>query len=382
MSWPQAALLLVSSSSRTGPAEGLISLAREARARGVDARFAGDTVRPGEDLRGHLAHAGVPWETELRLSRKVRPGDLLRDARLLADWARSGRFDVLHAAFAHDHHLCLWAASRTRRDDLRVVRAAQRAGRHVGGALGQRRWALRRSDGVVVHCAAYRDRLLAQGLDPARLAVVAAGVDAAWFSPGRAPELRARWGVPEDAPLAGIVARMKPERGHRVLLEAFAKALRQVPEAHLVLVGRGEDEPALRELAGRLAPSRIHFGGYLRGPGLVEAYRALDVAVWLREGNDGACRGVLEAMACGVPVIAGNEGAPAELVRDGEHGRVVDAGDPARIAPALAELLGDLRSARKMGGAARTRAEELTPARAAEETLDFWRRLRALPRIS
>jgi glycosyltransferase involved in cell wall biosynthesis len=382
MSWPQAALLLVSSSSRTGPAEGLISLAREARARGVDARFAGDTVRPGEDLRGHLAHAGVPWETELCLSRKVRPGDLLRDARLLADWARSGRFDVLHAAFAHDHHLCLWAASRTRRDDLRVVRAAQRAADVTPGALGQRRWALRRSDGVVVHCAAYRDRLLAQGLDPARLAVVAAGVDAAWFSPGRAPELRARWGVPEDAPLAGIVARMKPERGHRVLLEAFAKALRQVPEAHLVLVGRGEDEPGLRELAGRLAPSRIHFGGYLRGPGLVEAYRALDVAAWLREGNDGACRGVLEAMACGVPVIAGNEGAPAELVRDGEHGRVVDAKGPVRVATALAELLGDLRLARKMGGAARTRAEELTPARAAEGTLDFWRRLRALPRIS
>jgi glycosyltransferase involved in cell wall biosynthesis len=175
---------------------------------------------------------------------------------------------------------------------------------------------------------------------------------------------------------------MKPERGHRVLLEAFTEALRQVPEAHLVLVGRGEDEPGLRELAGRLAPSRIHFGGYLRGPGLVEAYRALDVAVWLREGNDGACRGVLEAMACGVPVIAGNEGAPAELVRDGEHGRVVDAKGPVRVATALAELLGDLRLARKMGGAARTRAEELTPARAAEETLDFWRRLRALPRIS
>jgi glycosyltransferase involved in cell wall biosynthesis len=382
MTWPRAALLLLSSSSRTGPAEGLISLAREARQRGVDARFAADTVRPGENLGEHLAHAGVPRENDLRLSRRVRPGDVLHDARLLADWARSGRFDVLHAAFAHDHHLCLWAASRTRREDLRVVRAAQRAVDVTPGFVGQRRWALRRSDGVLVHCAAYRDRLLAEGLDPARLAVVAAGVDAAWFSPGRAPELRARWGVPEEAPLAGIVARMKPERGHRLLLEAFASALRQVPDAHLVLVGRGEDEPALRERARRLAPARIHFGGYLRGPGLVEAYRALDVAVWLREGNDGACRGVLEAMACGVPVIAGNEGAPAELVGEGVHGRVVDAADPARIAAALTELLGDSRIARRMGASARARAEEFTPARAAEETLAFWRRLRGLPRAS
>jgi len=382
MSWPRAALLLLSSSSRTGPAEGLISLAREARARGVEARFAADTVRPGENLSEHLAHAGVPWEKDLRLSRRIRPGDVLRDARLLAEWARSGRFDVLHAGFAHDHHLCLWAASRTRRDDLRVVRAAQRAVDVTPGMLGQRRWALRRSDGVIVHCAAYRDRLLAHGVDPARVAVVPAGVDAAWFSPGRAPELRARWGVPEEAPLAGIVARMKPERGHRVLLEAFVKALRQVPEAHLVLVGRGEDEPALRELAGRLAPARIHFGGYLRGPGLVEAYRALDVAVWLREGNDGACRGVLEAMACQVPVIAGDEGAPADLVRNGEHGLLVDAGDPARIAAALAGLLGDLRAAQKMGEAARQRAGGFTAARAADETLSFWRRLREQPRVS
>src|SRR5207302_9940642 len=203
-----------------------------------------------------------------------------------------------------------------------------------------------------------RERLLAQGFDSSRVSSVAAGVDAQWFTPGRAPRLREQWGVPVTAPLAGIVARMKPERGHRALLACFAKALAQVRDAHLVLVGRGEDEEALREIARRLAPERIHFGGYLRGPGLVEAYRALDVGVWLREGNDGACRGVLEAMACGVPVIAGSEGAPAELVRDGQEGRVVDAGDAARIAGAIAQLLGDPAGLRRMGIAARSRAEE------------------------
>ena len=120
------------------------------------------------------------------------------------------------------------------------------------------------------------------------------------------------------------------------------------------------------------------FGGYLRGPGLVEAYRALDVAVWLREGNDGGCRGVLEAMACGVPVIAGDDGAPPELV--GETGRVVGAGDIAALSRALSELLGDPGRARTLGGAARERALRFTPRRAAEETLSFWRRLRDLPR--
>src|SRR2546430_16817885 len=188
MGQPRAPLLMCSSSSRTGAVEGLISLAREVRMQhGIDARFAGDTVRPGENLGEHLAHAGVPWERDLRLSRKVRPGDALHDARLLVEWARSGRFDVLHTAFAHDHHLCLWAASRTRREDLRVIRAAQRSVDVTPGVLGLRRWALRRSDGVLVHSIAYRDRLLAQGLDPARVAVGVAGAGAPGGDPGRAP---------------------------------------------------------------------------------------------------------------------------------------------------------------------------------------------------
>lgn len=377
MSWPRAPLLMVSSSSRTGPVEGLISLARELRAQGLDARFAGDSLRPGEDLGGHLAQAGVPWETGLRLSRKVRPSDVLHDARLLAALARAGRYDVLHSAFAHDHSLALWASRRARNPDLRVVRAAQRRADVTPGALRQRLWALRRSDGVVVHSARYRDELLALGLDPRRVAHVPAGVDARWFSPGAAPELRASWGVPPDAPLAGMVARMKPERGHRELLRAFARVEREAPGAWLVLVGRGEDEEPLRALCRELGLSRAVFGGYLRGPGLVQAYRALDLAVWLREGNDGGCRGVLEAMACAVPLVVGDDGAAPELV--GDTGRAVPANDPAAIADAMAGMLGDLGRARQLGHAARERAMAFTPRRAADETLAFWRRLRDLP---
>src|SRR5438067_598917 len=109
--------------------------------------------------------------------------------------------------------------------------AAQRREDLEPGALRQRVWALRRSDGIVVHVEAYRQKLLALGLPPERVAAIPAGVDASWFTPGNAPRLRREWGVPEDAPLAGIVARMKPERGQRVLLRAFAGPLTTCPEA-------------------------------------------------------------------------------------------------------------------------------------------------------
>ncbi|MBS2025101.1 MAG: glycosyltransferase family 4 protein, partial [Deltaproteobacteria bacterium] len=128
------------------------------------------------------------------------------------------------------------------------------------------------------------------------------------------------------------------------------------------------------------APGRIHFGGYHAGDALLDAYRALDVAVWLREGNDGSCRGVLEAMACGVPVIAGHEGAPAELV-DSQSGRVVDSTSPSAIAAALRELLGDPALRKSLGAAARTRAASFTTERSCEATLAFYRELAALPPI-
>ena len=381
-SWPRSPLLLCASSSRTGPVEGLLALGAFLRARGIDARFAGDTVRPGENLDEHLARAGVPWVRELRLSRKVRLADVLHDARSLRAWVRSGNPDLLHASFPHDHLLSLWAARGVA--GARVLRTAHRR-RDVEPGLRIR--ALRRTDGVLVHARSYRAALLAQGLEPGRVAVIPGGVDAARFSPGRAPGLRDRWGVPRDAPLAGIVARLKPERAHRALLHAFASAA--PPGAWLVLVGRGEEEDALRALARDLGEPgrRIVLAGYARGDDLVAAYRALDLAVWLREGNDGACRGVLEAMACGVPLITGNDGAPPELLGDSELadsgcGRVVDPGSPDAIGRALRELLADLPLARSLGAAARARAQTFTQDRFASAVLDFWRAIGAQPRAS
>ncbi len=400
--WPRAPLLLCASSSRTGPVEGLISLGAILRAEGIDARFAGDRVREGEDLAGHLERAGLPWAPGLALSRKVRAGDLLHDVRTLTSWVRSGAPDLIHAAFAHDYLLALTATRRAgpARENLRLVREAHRRVDVEPGRFGLRTRLLKMADGVIVHAENYRRVLLEQGLDPRRVASIPGSVDAQLFTPGRtnaAFALRRSWGVPDGAPLVGIVARMKRERLHVNLLAAFWAALAYVPDAHLVLIGRGEEEERLRDWADkRICGERIHFGGYQRGSALVEAYRALDVGVWLREGNDGACRGVLEAMACGLPMIVGDQGAPPELVAPaGEPacGRVVDPRllDPVETTPgtlkpgglahALAELLGveSLRAA--MGAASRNRAAGFTPQKAASATLGFWRELRALPPV-
>jgi len=161
-SWPRAPLLLCASSSRTGPVEGLIALGRFLRARGIDARFAGDRVREGEDLPGHLERAGVPWVPGLSLSRKVRLADLLRDARTLTGWVREGTPDLLHAAFAHDFSLALWAVRRSgaARENLRLVREAHRRADVSPGRFGIRTKLLRRADGVIVRAQSYANALV------------------------------------------------------------------------------------------------------------------------------------------------------------------------------------------------------------------------------
>jgi len=177
--YPRAPLLLVASSSRTGPAEGQIALARCLREGGIDARIAADSVKPG-DIGEQLDQAGVPFARALKLSRHVRAADVLSDQRTLRAWLREGKPDLLHAAFAHDHLVCVWAARRlgAAAQALRLVRTAHRASDATAGALSWRRRLFARTDGVIVHSEMYRKRLLDLGLDPRRVLAAPGGVDA------------------------------------------------------------------------------------------------------------------------------------------------------------------------------------------------------------
>ena len=364
-------LLLVSSSSRTGAAEGLISIARWLREHGHDAKLAVDTRTDGDVLRW-MAEARLPPPPHLHLSRQTDVLDALADMRALARLVRKREVDVLHANMSHDHHLCMTASRLGPRPrEVRVVRTAHRRVDLAGAA---RLYTYRRTDGVVAPCESYGAALVRSGIPKERVAAIPGAVDSHRFSPGES-SLRQELGLAADAPVAGIVARMKDDRGHAELIDAFAAVHRELPKARLVVFGRGEAETSLRTRAAPLGEAVI-FGGYRRDAELVAAYRTLDVAVWLREGNDGTCRGVLEAMACGVPVVAGDDGASAELVEGG--GLTVAAGDKAAIALALVSLLGDPSRRAALGQAGRERARTFTEARRAEAHLELYARIREL----
>jgi len=322
---------------RGGQSQALLLL-QGLRARGHDAELLSVS---GAALAERARAAGVPVHA-------VRGGAFRRAqaARLLRRLLREHRFDIVHANEAHAltaawlaraHHSVSLVAAR------RVLFPLRR------GAIALARY--RAAVCIVAISSAVRSELCAAGIDPARIEVVPDGVELA--SPIAAEErsrARAHWGLPDDAPVAGYVASFTAEKGHALLLDAFAELRRSVPSCRLLLAGTGPLQDSLQErarAAGTLPA--VRFAGFLDD--LRSAYAACDVFLFpsLREGLGSA---LLMAMGCALPVVALEGGSIGEVLENGRNGLVVQA-EAGPLASAAALLLSDGELARRLGEAAR-----------------------------
>jgi glycosyltransferase involved in cell wall biosynthesis len=158
----------------------------------------------------------------------------------------------------------------------------------------------------------------------------------------------------DTVPRLLCVGRLIPIKGHIVLLRAFAEARQQLPELQLEIAGRGPLEPALKALARELGINdAVHFLGQVSPIQDAIEHAAVVVVPSMGEGFGMAA---LEAMERSRPVIAADVGGLGELVRDGETGLLVPAGEAEPLRDAILRLAGDLDLAREMGAAGRRRA--------------------------
>ena len=187
-----------------------------------------------------------------------------------------------------------------------------------------------------------------------RLGVIHNGIDLRPYSP-ISPEtkrtVRRELGIPEDASVIGSVGLLWHVKGYEYLLKAMPEIVRRCPQAVLALVGSGEDEPGLRRLADDLAiaPS-VHFLGW-RGD-VPRVLPALDVYVQ-PSLSEGLPMSVLEAGACGLPIVATNVGGIPEILTDKENATLVAPGDELAVADAVAYLMSHAPEARSLGANAR-----------------------------
>lgn len=218
---------------------------------------------------------------------------------------------------------------------------------------GLRKRLLRRVNAFVTLSGEIEDELAGFGLGAIPCHRIGNGVDLATFFPASGEErraLRGRLELPEDRVLCVFVGRLTPQKDPDLLLEAWAMG--RWPDTHLILVGDG---PLRNRLEARAASGSL--AGHITFVGartdVAEYLRAADLLV-LPSRAEGMSNALLEAMACGIPVVASDLPANREVVgRDGRTGSLVAPGDAAALAEAIRKLVKNPSLRHEIGSAAR-----------------------------
>jgi sugar transferase (PEP-CTERM/EpsH1 system associated) len=265
------------------------------------------------------------------------------------------RVDIVHC---HNYGALFYGAVGSR-----LARAAGTVytahGTYSADRLGRLRFArFVPVDRVVAVSAQAREAMLAPGnITPDRVDTLPNGIDTELFDVTLdRRELKRELGLPEGVAVFGIVARLSPEKQHRILLDAMALLGAEHSGSVLVVVGDGPIRSELEaHAAGAGIAERVLFLGERRDvPRLLQVF---DVFV-LSSRLEGLSLTLLEAMAAGLPIVATDVGGNSEVVVDGRTGFIVESGDPAALASRMARLAGDPELSRSMGEMGRKRVVE------------------------
>ena len=303
----------------------------------------------GGPLEPDIENSGIPY-----LIMNRRPG-----LELSLMWRLYRLFRKHRPAVVHTHHFnqLFYSALGARLAGARIVHTE-----HSVEYLKNRRFriALRL---LSILC----DRVIAIGNDgrralasqvgiPARkLVVMRAGVNLSAFRISQS-EARRVLGIPDSQPVVAIIARLFPEKNHKLLLAAFKEVARRISGARLLIAGEGVEKQAIADEISRLGlAGSVDLMGVRRDVARILAASDLFVLSSDREGLPIA---VLEAMAAGKPVVATAVGDLPAIVRDGETGFLVPAKDVARLAEAICSVLSQPELAAEMGLNARRFVEE------------------------
>ena len=305
-------------------------------------------VSPGSTIAEPLAVAGVTVR-ELDFAREPGVGDLGAARRLRAIDARGGRRIV------HAHSSKAGALARVALPESRRIAYTPHCFAFAAGFSAARRLAYRAIEqalvprtGAIVAVCDWERRLAEKELVGAgrRTRVILNGVEPAGPEPP-APELVEFAG---GLPLAGLVSVLRPQKDPLL----FVRAAASLPSSagRVAIVGNGELAEDVRREIDRLgAADRVRWFEFRGGVGRYLA--ALDVFA-LSSAWEAFPLSVLEAMSCGLPVVATDVGGVGEAVSDGVSGRLVAPGGTEAFAAALEELLGDASLRATMGERGRT----------------------------
>lgn len=351
-----------------GGQQQVLYLHRGLRAHDVDSRV---VCRRGSALHGRLQDEGLPHYALDHMAAH----DVLA-ARTLARLARL-EGAILHAHTSHAHDLALWAHRLGARSPIVVSR---RVDFPVGrGPLSGRKYRSHRVTRYLAISSAVERELRAGGVEAERITRIPSGIDLTRFETVEPDHAwKASLGLAPGELLFGSVAALAPHKDQATLLEAFARFLERGGVGRLVVLGEGE-------LRADLEAQRRALGldDHVLLPGFVDdvlpRLAAFDVFV-LTSRTEGLGTSILDAMACGRPVLATRAGGIVDAVEHDVSGRLAAVGDVDGLADELEALQRSAALRHRLGHAARTRVEHFDVRNTVERTRDVYVELRSAPR--
>ncbi len=186
---------------------------------------------------------------------------------------------------------------------------------------------------MITVCAALKDAIVGLGGSAEKITVLRNGVDLELFRPEDRQQAKAAFGMNAAFAIASV-GHLIERKGHHLVIEAMP----QLPDAELYIAGAGEEDSNLRALANRLGVSdRVHFLGAMPQDKLRTLYNAADCLV-LASSREGWANVLLEAMACGTPVVASNVWGTPEVVATPEAGVLMDRRSAVGVFHAIKQL--------------------------------------------
>ena len=311
-----------------------------------------------EEVDGLRFYRTAPAKGPLTRIPGLREFALMRAlAQRLAEVARLTRPQVLHAHSPVLNALpALWVGRRLKIPVIYEVRAfwedaAADLGTGREGGLRYRvsraleSFAFRRASHITTICDGLKREIVARGIPEHRVTIIPNAVDVAAFEFGQQPDtaLKEKLGL-SGRTVIGFIGSFYAYEGLDLLLAALPAISARMPDARVLLVGGGPQEPALKALAQTLAlDDRVVFAGRVPHADVNRYYSIVDVFAYPRRSMRltelVTPLKPLEAMAQGRLLVASDVGGHKELIRDGETGVLFRAGDAASLANAIVNLL-------------------------------------------
>jgi len=268
----------------------------------------------------------------------------------LVRYLRKARPRAMISALSHANVLAIWAKVLSGRDIRLVVSEHSQLTTNAAHPILARdkllprlvRWSYPLADGIVAISRSVADDLSSLiGSASKKISVIYNPIDLEEIAAMAVEPVPHPWLIGPDVPVVIAVGRLAAEKDFKLLIDAFAK-LRSKRSARLIILGEGEQRNYLSEHVRNVAlESDVSLPGFVANP---FAWMKRASVFVLSSKYEGLSNALIEAMACGIPVVSADCGGPAEILENGKWGKLVPVGDSDALAEAIeATLDADVR---------------------------------------